>query len=185
MKKIFCLLITMLMIGISNIQAQESQQKLTREEKKALQARTDSLQFCEAVKAIENKCFTLEADQVIFKRGRNAYVNSNTNFIMVKDDNAVVQVSFNIPVSGPNGLGGITVEGNITSYKVKKDKKGNLTLSMNVQGVGISANVSIRMPKGNNQANVDILPNFHSNRLSLRGIVLPSENSRIFKGRSL
>ena len=38
--------------------------------------------FEEARQAIENKAFTLEADRVIFKRGRNAFVSSNTQTVI-------------------------------------------------------------------------------------------------------
>ena len=63
----------------------------------------------------------MEADHVVFKYGNMAYVNSNTNFVSVKGDKAVVQVAFNIPVSGPNGIGGVTVDGSVSDYEVKTD----------------------------------------------------------------
>lgn len=134
--------------------------------------------------SIENKAFTLEADRVIFKRGRNAFVSSNTNFVMVDGDKSSVQVAFNIPASGPNGLGGVTVDGNVSGYKIKTDKKGSIYLTMSVMGVGISAQVSITLPYGSNNATVDIRPNFNSNRLTLSGEILPLDKSNIFKGRS-
>ena len=65
-----------------------------------MQAKLDSLLFEEAKQAMNEKQFTLEADQVVFKYGQMAYVNSNTNFVSVNGDDAVVQVAFNIPVSG-------------------------------------------------------------------------------------
>ena len=46
--------------------------------------------------------------------------------IPVSYTHLVVQVAFNVPFSGPNGLGGITVDGNASNYKVKTDKKGNI-----------------------------------------------------------
>lgn len=45
--------------------------------------------------------FTLEADKVVFPYGQIAYVNSNTNFVSVNKDDAVVQVAFYVPFSGP------------------------------------------------------------------------------------
>ncbi len=180
------MIMCMLFIGTGTIQAQEEgERELTRAEKKALQAQLDSLLFVEAKQAIDEKAFTLEADQVVFKYGQTAYVNSNTNFVSVKGDQAVVQVAFNIPVSGPNGLGGVTVDGSISSYKVEEDKKGNIRLSMNVMGAGISARVEISMLKGTSQASVDIFPNFNSNRLTLKGVLLPLHKSSVFKGRSI
>ena len=114
-----------------------------------------------------------------------AYVNSNTNFVSVKDNHAVVQVAFNIPISGPNGLGGVTVEGTFTGYDLKKDKKGNLSLSMNVLGTGISARVDITLYEGGNNATVYITPNFNSNRMTLNGVIVPLQKSSVFKGRSI
>ena len=142
------------------------------------------LLFVHHIEAIENKSFTLEADQVIFKRGRTAFVSSNTNFVTVNGNKGSVQVAFNIPVSGPNGLGGVTVDGNVSGYKVTTDKKGNIRLAMNITGVGISAQVNISLANGGNNATVDILPNFHSNRLTLSGTLLPLDKSSVFKGRS-
>ena len=159
--------------------------ELTKAEKKALQEKMDSIQHAEAVEAVNAKKFTLEADRVVFKYGQTAYVTSNTNFVSVDGENAVVQVAFNIPAAGPNGLGGVTVDGTVSSYEVKTDKKGTTFLSMNVMGTGISARLDISMPKGTNSATVTISPNFNSNRLTLTGVILPSFRSSIFKGRSL
>lgn len=112
-------------------------------------------------------------------------MTSNTNFVSVKDDQAIVQVAFNIPVSGPNGLGGITVEGRFSEYDLKKDKKGNVSLSINVTGTGISARADITLYNGSNKATVTITPNFNSNRITLNGVIFPLDKSNVFKGRSL
>ncbi len=186
MKKIFSsIMLVMLLFAANAVQAQETtERKLTREEKKAMQEKLDSLLFLEAKQALDNRQFTLEADQVVFKYGQTAYVNSNTNFVSVNGEDAVVQVAFNIPVSGPNGLGGVTVDGKVSSYEVKADKRGNLRLSMNVMGTGISARVDIELTAGSNSASVTILPNFNSNRLTLNGVLLPLHKSVVFKGRS-
>ena len=184
MKKIILLVFVSLFCCIDYSQAQTTEKKMTRQEKKEAQKAMEQALFEEARQAIENKAFTLEADRVIFKRGRNAFVSSNTNFVMVDDDRASVQVAFNIPASGPNGLGGVTVDGNVSGYKIKTDKKGTMYLTMSVMGVGISAQVSITLPHGSNNATVDIRPNFNSNRLTLSGELLPLDKSNVFKGRS-
>lgn len=167
-----------------NVHAQEFE-KLTGAERKAIQEKLDSLMYVEAEKAISDKDFTLEADKVEFKYGQTAFVNSNTNFVSVTGDKSVVQVAFNVPVSGPNGIGGITLDGNISNYEVKKDKKGNINVSMNVMCTGISALVNISLYSGSNKASVTITPNFNSNRLTLTGVIVPSSSSRVFKGRSI
>ena len=176
MKKLSILSMLLLFISMGNIQAQTVKEE-SRKQKKAEQELLDQMFFDEAK---EMKNFILEADHVMFKYGTTAFVSPNTNFVAVKGNKAVVQVAFNIPISGPNGLGGITVNGNISRYKQTTDKKGNISVSMNVMGVGISAQVNIRLNKGSNNASVDISPNFNSNNFSLTGSLLP-----IFKGNSL
>lgn len=172
--------------GISWGQTSQSEErKMKREERKELQDSLDMAFFREAKQAIENKSFVLEADKVIFKYGQIAYVTSNTNFVALKGNKAVVQVAFNIPVSGPNGLGGITVQGTASNIKTTTDKKGNISVSMNVMGTGISAQVNISVPFGTNEANVDILPNFNSNHLTLSGRLLPMSKANVFQGTTL
>ena len=185
MKNIALFMTMFLLMLAGSATAQEETRELTKAERKALQARIDSLQYAEAEKALNDRAFTLEADQVIFKYGQTAYVTSNTNFVSVKDDQAIVQVAFNIPVSGPNGLGGITVEGRFSEYDLKKDKKGNVSLSINVTGTGISARADITLYNGSNKATVTITPNFNSNSITLNGVIFPLDKSNVFKGRSL
>lgn len=173
-------------LGHIHAQDQQDQKKLLREqrreERRAQEERQDSLQFSQAFQAINNKAFTLEANQVVFKYGQTAFVSSNTNFVSVNDDQAVVQIAFNIPAAGPNGLGGITVQGSVSGYQVTTDKSGNVYVSMNVIGAAISAAVNITLYSGSNQASVTVNPNFNSNQLTLNGQLVPSSQSTVFQG---
>lgn len=56
---------------------------------------------------------------------------------------------------------------------------------MMVQGVAISANVTIRMVKGTNKCTATVSPNFNSNRISFTGYLYPSDQSNVFKGRAI
>jgi len=178
-------MMAMFLLMLAGSAAAQEEKEMTKAEKKALQERIDKYLHDEAEEALNNRAFTLEVDQVIFKYGQTAHVTANTNFVSVKDDHAVVQTAFNIPVSGPNGLGGVTVEGIFSDYELKKDKKGNISLSINVMGTGISARVDITLYEGSNKATVSITPNFNSNRMTLNGVIVPIEKSSVFKGRSL
>lgn len=183
--KIFILLFTLCVPFMSlGLQAQTIKE-IVVEKSNTNEVPTDSIMFLMAEKAIIDKNFTLEADKVEFKYGQTVFVNSNTNFVSVKGDRSVVQVAFNIPVSGPNGLGGITLDGMVSNYEVNKDKKGNVDISMNVMGTGISARVTISLLSGSNKASVTILPNFNSNRITLTGVIVPSCLSEVFKGNSI
>ena len=88
--------------------------------------------------------------------GQVFYVNSNTNFVSLNDGQAMVQIASNSPYPGPNGLGGITVQGSASNIQTKQDDKGNVYLNMNVQGVFISATVSLMLTNGTNNATVTV-----------------------------
>lgn len=196
MKKIFNLATLVFMLGMASpiAYAQEntqnnqtdlkSQRDAERARQKAEEKAADAASFAEAMAALKENKFVLEADQVIFKTGETAHVNSNTNFVLVNLGKGTVQVAFNTPFAGPNGIGGVTVDGTVSNIKMKTDKKGNVNYSFNVQGIGISAQVFLMMSNGSNNATVSINPNFNSRTLTLRGEVIPLENSMIFKGRS-
>ena len=139
----------------------------------------------QAIAAIRNKDFVLEADQVTFKSGTTVFVNSSTTFVSVKGDRAVVQISPSNYASGPNGLGGVTVDGMITDRNITRDRKGNINYSMNVMGVGINAQVEIFMYPNTNGATATIYPNFNSNTVWIQGNIVPYENSNVIEGSSL
>lgn len=146
---------------------------------------TDSIAGLQAGDAIKNASFVLEADAVTFRRGTRVFVNSTTNFISVKDGRAVVQVSPSYSYSGPNGVGGITVDGKVSDVRVSEDKKGNIHYSMNVTGIMISARVDIVIIADNSKAYATVTPNFSSNTVRLDGRIVPYSLSGTVEGMSL
>ena len=185
MKRLITLVVACLLMVCMGVAAQTKDRKLRKKEMDQLQAQIDSAQHAEALSAIADTAFTLQADRVVFKYGQRAYVVSNTNFVAVANGRATVQVSFNIPVAGPNGMGGVTVEGQISDYRLTFDKHDTAFLRFNVQGAAISAQVFITMYKYSNVASVDILPNFNSNRITLEGVILPNNRSFVVQGNTL
>ena len=145
----------------------------------------DSLASIQAIAAIRNKDFVLQVDNVTFMSGRTAFVNSSTNFISVKGNRAVVQVSPSNYASGPNGVGGVTVDGGISNYQITTDRKGRVNLTYNVSGIGISAQIEVYIVPGSTYAQATIYPNFNSNTLWLSGTVVPYDNASIVEGSSL
>lgn len=159
--------------------------KARAQEERQLNDLADSLASVQARAALMNRDFVLEATSVTFKNGSTAFVNSTTNFIYLKGNKAVVQISPSNFASGPNGVGGVTVEGNVTDLQVKTDNKGRTTLSMNVMGIGINAQVEVYMYPGTSRASATVYPNFNSNTLWIQGTIVPYENSNVFEGNSL
>ena len=150
-----------------------------------LTALTDSIASVQARAALQNQDFVLEADNVTFRNGSTVFVNSTTNFISVKGNRAVVQISPSNYASGPNGVGGVTVDGTVSDFQITTDKKGRTTMSMNVMGIGINAQVEVYMYPGTNSATATVYPNFNSNTVWLQGDIVPYENSDVFEGSSL
>lgn len=195
MKKFIALVALVLVSATTVLYAQESQRDVRRADRKAqrdaerarLRAEeqaADEVAYAQAVQAIKDRQFVLEADQVIFRRGQSAFVTSNTNFVMLNGQRATVQVAFNTAYPGPNGIGGVTVDGTTSDVKVTTDKRGNVNCSFSVQGIGISAQIFITLTNGGNSASVTVNPNFNNNTLTLNGNLVPLEQSDVFKGRA-
>ena len=145
----------------------------------------DSIAGVQAVAAVRNQDFVLEVQQVTFRSGMTTFVNTTTNFISVKGNRAVVQISPSNFASGPNGVGGVTVQGLITGPEFKTDKNGRITYSFNVMGIGVNAQVEVYMIPGTNSATATIYPNFNSNTIWLQGNIVPYENSNVIEGSTL
>jgi hypothetical protein len=160
----------------------KEQKSLAREERKAIKASEDEKKKILAKWMIDNQKFVMEADYVSDSRGNRKPVLSTLNFISIDSAKAVIQLSI---VSGPgyNGVGGITVEGMITKYKVDT----NITKS------GTSYNISVILQS--TTGNYDIFFSISSTgfadamisgttRGSLRytGTLVPIDVSRVYKG---
>ena len=163
----------------------KAQREAERSRQKAEAEAQEAALYAAAVQALKENRFVVEVDRVVFKYGDVAYVNTNTNFILVDEDEGSVQVAFNTPYSGPNGIGGVTVDGRVSGIKLKESKKGKINYNFSVQGTGISAQIFLTLSAGSNQATVTITPNFNSRTLTLYGEIVPLEQSSVFKGRSL
>ena len=168
-----------------NAQTTKTRKELRDEKRaqyKAEEKLMNELDYRNAATAIKNQQFVVEADQLILRNGQNVFVNSGTNFLLVNKEKGTVQVAFNTALSGPNGIGGITVDGGISGMKTETDKHGNINCSFSIQGAGISAQIFVKLYYGSNEANVTISPNFNSNDLSMSGELVSIDDSTIFKG---
>lgn len=174
-----------LMYAQSSSETRQAERKTQREAQKAREKAENERNYAIAVQALKEGKFVLEADQLVFKRGRSAFVSSTTNFVLMDGEHASVQIAANNALAGPNGIGGITVDGSRKEMKITTDKKGNVNCSFSVQGIGISAQVYITLTNGGNNASARISPNFNSNTLTLNGVLVPLSQSNVYKGRAL
>lgn len=69
--------------------------------KKALEAQQDSVSYVQAINALKNGSFVLEADNVVFRNGIMRFVSSNTNYVEVNDGQGIIQTAFtNLCITG-------------------------------------------------------------------------------------
>lgn len=167
---------------IREIKREEARKRI--EERKALETIQDSVAFEKALAALKAGSFVLEADNILFPNGVMRYVTSTTNYVEVNEGEGIVQTAFNnfTYSPGPNGLGGVTVQGSISEPEIRTDKHGNVFYSYSITGIAISATVSITLTGGTNEASAYISPNFNNNNITVNGHIVPYDESVVFQG---
>ena len=153
-----------------------------RAEQKALEEVQDSVAYLKAVEALKAGNWVLEADNVVFRNGMLRFVSSNTNYVAVQDGEGTVQTAFDNFVYSPNGLGGVTVQGQVSGQDLSQDKDGNIFMNFSVFGGAISATLNLTLTAGTNEASIYISPNFNGNTLTMNGNLVPYNEATIFEG---
>ena len=153
-----------------------------RAELKQKEAIQDSVTFQKALNALTSGNWVLEADNVVFRNGMLRYVSANTNYVAIQNGEGTVQTAFNNFVYSPNGLGGVTVQGQVSDQKISRDKDGNVFMNFSIFGGSISATLNLTLTVGTNEASVYISPNFNGNTLTMNGNLVPYDEATIFEG---
>ena len=132
------LLIFLMLIIPAFAFAQEESSTLTKKEQRALAKEKRNAEQEEEAKRqqeitslmLEYQRFVLEANYVSDKTGSRVPVNSTINFIIVDSTQATLQLGSPWGM-GINGVGGVTVDGNVTRYELNK-KENRKGVSYNV-----------------------------------------------------
>lgn len=183
---VICIFFSTLSFAQSNRSKREKEWRAERErhraEMRAEEMKQDSAAYRDAVLALKEGNWVLEANNVNFFNGITRFVSSNTNYISCEDGQGTVQTAFNNFSYSPNGLGGITVQGDISGERLSTDKDGNIYYSFNIQGSAISATVYLTLTGGTNQASASVNPNFSGRSMSFDGYLVPYDQASIFEG---
>lgn len=140
----------------------------------------DSIAFLTAQKLIQGKGFMLSGDQLSIDNSPFFNVTSNTNFIIVEGNAATVQISPGIG-AGPNGVGGITFQGDVSDFKVDtshKDAVATFRFSAN----GGSGDIRIVLYSNSNKATAYVNATFYRGKAQLQGKILPLGGTQILEG---
>ena len=149
---------------------------------RALEQHQDSVAYQEALSALRDGSWVLEANNINFPNGLTRFVSSSTNYVSLTDGQGTIQTAYANFTYSPNGLGGVTVQGNVSGVSMSHDKDGNVYYTFNIQGNAISAVVSVTLTGGTNQASATITPNFTGRTITFDGYLVPYAQGAVFQG---
>ncbi len=194
------LLFLLLLLSAIFGEASAQEKKMTRSEKEAawraerlrkkaaeerMEIHNDSVQYLQAIAALKDGSWALEASNVTFNNGATNFVTESTNFISVNNGTATVQTALdNSNVYSPNGLGGITLTGRVSNEEMSIDRYGNVYYNFSIFGSEISATVSVTLSAGSNRASASVDPNFSTLDMTMNGSIYSYNNAGIIEGTS-
>ncbi|MBR2318940.1 MAG: DUF4251 domain-containing protein [Bacteroidaceae bacterium] len=143
----------------------------------------DSIQHVQAIVAIRNGSWALEASNITFDNGTTRFVTPSMNYVSINSGTGTIQTAFDdTNIYSPNGLGGITLEGNISNEELTVDREGNIYYNYIIQGNNVSATINITITANSNQATANINPNFSNRRMMMNGYIYPYNEAGVFEG---
>jgi len=171
-KHIIFYFITCLLLSVSAAWSQEDKSKSD-----SFEVDTVSLE-----QAFKDSTFVLEANSIRGRYSYNNFVSPTTNFVKVNGENIVIQTASDFGI-GYNGLGGITIEGNIRSYELK-ERNGGYTLVMQINSsiIGFS-NVTVRSNASGN-ASAELRTGY-GEYINFSGTLYPTAYSRNYQGNTI
>ncbi|MBO5920840.1 MAG: DUF4251 domain-containing protein [Bacteroidaceae bacterium] len=161
----------------------ERLKKRAKEER--LEFVNDSVQYAQAIVAIRNGSWALEASSIAFNNGNTDFVTPSTNYVSINNGIGTIQTALdNTNIYSPNGLGGVTLQGNVSNGQLTVDNQGNIYYNYILQGNNVSATVNIMIAANSNQATAYISPNFGSGNITMNGSIYPYKQAGVIQGTS-
>ena len=169
-KRIFLLIgVVIFLSAVTLAQNTKAERKAAVKAKKEAEIVAGETRFNKAVSAIEAKDFVIFVDVL----GHTQKINRDpTNFLSYETDFVFLQGY----AAGNQYTNKLTV----SKYSQTTDKYGNVTISMQVRGFYIDERIEISLKKGDNIAEVNVIP---SNRgcFYYSGELVPRSESDYFK----
>ncbi len=166
---------------ISPIMAQEASPETAKskkeQKKEALAANLETIK-----KAARDSMFIIEANTLRGKNTFSQFVSPNTNFIKFDGNEVVIQTA-NPLIVGYNGIGGVTVTGEVSQYQLTEEKNGvRILVQMTSAVLGHSTlNISVSA-SGNSNA---IVRTGYGGYLQINGDMRLLQESGYYEGMSI
>jgi len=167
------------------VMSKEEQKQMEKEHRKAVRQAEEEATMKRVDSMMNQHRYVLEADYVSGKSGSRIPVSSTLNFLIVDSSEVVIQLG-SLTGIGYNGVGGITVEGNITKYEMNK-KEGKKGVSYNIS-IYIMSNIGVYdiqlWISSSGQADATVRGNT-SGVLNYSGRLMSINESRVYKARAI
>ena len=162
--------------------SKEEWRNMSKQERKEHKLQLATTQQLQIMQLLTSRAWVLEAYQIQDKYGESAMIEPSLNFVGVAGENATAQLGSSGDI-GWNGVGGITIEGNVRGYKLKEGKPGTgAYLQIEISGAS-SGHVSIAIQiSADGTASATLSDNF-GDRLTYRGRIVSLAESIVYKGQ--
>lgn len=175
-------LVTLLAVPAFSQELSKKEQKQLEKQLKKEQQAEELAQKAKLVTAmVEYQQFVLEAYQLKDKRGNMVNVSSNINFVAADSLKGVIQIG-SYTYIGSNGVGGVTVEGDISNYKYTiHERSGSYSVSYYLRTP--LGSYDVRMTAySDGRATADVSSTTWGGKLSYTGYLVPPSISTVYKG---
>lgn len=173
-----------IVLATSLISLAQENANLSKKEKKELKKKMLQEQKEALLNMLESKQWIIEAHTVFDRYNQSYQLNPTINFVGIKGKEATIQLGFD-GLIGWNGVGGVTVDGEVTSYEINQGK-GNSGTTVNLRFKGrasSSANINITI-NASGQATARVNGDF-GGRITFSGAIKSLDESSVYKGQSL
>lgn len=150
---------------------QETEQEI-KEREKRLREYNDDVAYAKAANSLRRGYFVLMAENI--QLGNTGYrhwdISSNSNFVLVQDEDGIIQFALNMANPGSNGLGGWTGKGKVRNKRLTYEDNGDVNLQYDLVGSRVHASVTVTLYHNTNRAVAYITG---SSPITIYGNILP------------
>jgi hypothetical protein len=186
MKRAFTIvLIALLTLPAFTQELSKSEQRKLQKQLKKEQQAEERAKSAEVVTAmLTYRKFVLEANSLRNKQGESIQVTSALNFVAADSTTGVLQIGSDAGI-GANGVGGVTVQGELSGYKFTlHEKSGSYNVSYYLRSPVGTYDVRLTaFPDG--RADATISNATWGGRITFSGYLIPPGLSRVYKGMAL
>lgn len=157
--------------------------KMSKEERKAYEAKQDSIEHVAAVDALKSGNWMLIAEQ------RDSKILSERekplNFLVVENNETILFQTGANSSGGNNTMGGVTVDAKLKADKSKIEEKKNGELKAKFEGSGTYMNcrIQVKLSKVDGYAEISLSDNRCGAFVDLRGTIMPLNKNKVRVGK--